>query len=402
MRYLITALVFAGCAWGCAAQADSAPAAQGCHSNVARYDVSVPAHPFSVVQSRDGTYAFVSLLSSSPTSPTGVGVLKCAGGRYRYSHLVRFEASPAGMAITHDGKLLVVANEGFVTFIDTAAAVAAKPAIVGSIQDLEGDPEDNDPGSVYTNVSSDDHYVFVSDEQNLTITVIDLVKARAGGFSRSAIVGTIPVANAPVALNFSRDNRYLFTTSEVARKAYKWPTICKPEGSPAGTAPDRPAGAIITVDVAKAETTPDRSVVSKIPSDCSPVRMALSPDGTTAWVTNRGSNTVTAFDTAKLIAGDASARTATIPVGSNPVAIAATSDGRYVLTGNTNRFSSGGTTGGSISVIDTATKTVVGTLPAGLFPREFSHGNGTTLFLANYRSNLITVFDSSRLTELLK
>jgi YVTN family beta-propeller protein len=305
------------------------------------------------------------------------------------------------MALTHDGKLLVVANDGFVTFIDTAAAIAAKPAIVGSISDLEGDPEDNDPGSVYTNVTGDDHYVFVSDEQNLTITVIDLVKARRDGFSRNAIVGTIPVANAPVALSFSRDGRYLFTTSEVARKAYKWPTICKPEGSAAGTAPERPAGAIITVDVAKAQTTPDQAVVSKIPSDCSPVRMALSPDGATAWVTNRGSNTVTAFDTAKLIAGDQSARIATIPVGSNPVAIAVTSDGRYVLAGNTNRFGTGGTTSGSISVIDAATKAVVATLPAGLFPREFSQGSDSELFLANYRSNVITIFDTSRLRELL-
>jgi YVTN family beta-propeller protein len=306
------------------------------------------------------------------------------------------------MVMTHDGKLLVVANEGFVTFIDTAAAIAAKPAIVGSIQDLEGDSEDNDPASVYTNVSSDDRYVFVSDEANLTITVIDLAKARRTGFSRSAIVGTIPVANAPIALNFSRDNRYLFTTSEVGRKAYKWPVVCKPEGSPAGTAPDRPAGAIITVDLTKAETTPDSSVVSKIPSDCSPVRMALSPDGATAWVTNRASNTVTAFDTAKLTAGDASARIATIRVGSNPVGIGVTSDGRYVLAGNTNRFGTGGTNGGTISVIDTTTRDVVGTLPAGLFPREFSRGNGTALFLANYRSNTITVFDSSRLSELLK
>ncbi len=306
------------------------------------------------------------------------------------------------MALTHDGKMLVVANEGFVTFIDTAAAVAGKPAIVGSIKDLEGDPEDNDPGSVYTNVTSDDHYVFVSDEQNLTITVIDLAKARRTGFSRSAIVGAIPVANAPVALNFSRDNRYLFTTSEVARKAYKWPNICKAAGSPASAAPEYPAGAIITIDVAKAQTTPDSSIVSKIPSDCSPVRMALSPDGATAWVTNRASDTVTAFDTGKLIAGDESARIATVPVGSNPVAIAVTADGRYVLAGNTNRFGSGGTNGGTISVIDAATKKVVGTLSAGLFPREFSRGNGSTLFLANYRSNSITVFDSSRLTELLK
>jgi len=380
----------------------TADAAPRCHSNVARYEVSVPAHPFAAVQSRDGMYAFVSLNSSSPTSPTGLGVLKCENGRYRFSHIVRFEANPTGMALTHDGKLLVVANDGFVTFIDTAAAIAQKPAIVGSINDAEGDPEDNDPGSVYTNVTRDDRYVFVSDEQNASITVIDLAKARSNGFKRSAIVGTIPAANAPIALNFSNDGRYLFTTSEIGRRAYRWPVMCKPEGSPAGTAPADPAGAIITVDVSKAQTDPANSIVSKIPSDCAPVRMALSPDGTTAWVTNRASNSVTAFDTAKLIAGDESARIATIPVGSNPVGIGITSDGRYVLAGITNRFGPGGTNAGRIDVIDTTQKRVVGTLASGLFPRQFTSGSGTTLFLSNYRSNTITVFDTSRLLELLK
>jgi YVTN family beta-propeller protein len=306
------------------------------------------------------------------------------------------------MAITHDGKLLVVANDGYVTFLDTSAAINAKAAIIGSIQDVEGDPEDNDAGSVYVNVTKDDRFAFVSDEANLTITVIDLAKARRNGFARSSIVGQIPAANAPIALSFSPDNRYLFTTSEIGRKAYNWPVKCKPEGSQPGAAPENPAGAIITIDVAKAQSVPNQSVISKVPSDCSPVRMALSPDGATAWVTNRASNTVTAFDTAKLVAGDETARIATIPVGSNPVGIGITSDGRYVLAGNTNRFGPGGATNGSISVIDTARKTVVGTLPAGLFPREFSTGTGTTLFLANYRSDTITVFDTSRFAELLK
>lgn len=377
-------------------------AASGCRANVARYEVAVPSHPFSAVPSADGAYVFVSLISSSPTSQTGIGVLKCENGRYRYSHLVPMESGPTGMSLTHDGKLLVVADDGFVTFVDTAKAIAKQPAIVGAIADIEGDPEDNDAGSVYTNVSHDDRYAFVSDEQNLTITVIDLAKARRSGFNRGAIVGAIPVANAPIALSFSNDGRYLFTTSEIGRKAYKWPVICRPEGSKPDRAPEDPAGAIITIDVAKATVDPANSVVSKVPSDCAPVRMTLSPDGRTAWVTNRASNSVTAFDTAKLIAGDQNARIATIPVGSNPVGIGITSDGRYALAGITNRFGPGGTNAGSIDVIDTAQKRVVGKLPAGLFPRQFTSGTGTLLLLANYRSNRISVFDTSRLAELLK
>jgi DNA-binding beta-propeller fold protein YncE len=390
--------------WAPAArQSAAAPSGLNCNAGVARYDVAVPGHPFSVASSVDGQFAFVAIDSSDPTSPNGIGVLRCNAGRYMFSHLVPLEAEPTGMAITRDGKLLVVADDGFVAFVDTAAAINNhQPAIVGYMQDLEGSVEDNDPGSVYVNISPDDRFAFVSDEQNLSITVIDLTKARSGNFTRHDIVGEIPVANAPIALSFSTDGRYLFTTSEVGRKAYHWPVVCKPEGADPKTAvAENPAGAILTIDVAKAEVDPAHSVISRIASDCSPVRLSLSPGGATAWVSNRASNTVTAFSTARLVAGDADARIATVKVGSNPVAIAATSDGHYVLAANTNRFGAGGTTAGTVSVIDAEHSTVVGTIPVGAFPREFSSGPDTTLFLANNRSNTITVFDTSRLPEII-
>ncbi len=305
------------------------------------------------------------------------------------------------MAITHDGALLVVADDGFVAFVETSAAIAGKRAIAGYIQDLPGDPEDNDPGSVYVNVSPDDRFGYVSDEQNDTITVIDLAKARRDGFARSSIVGAIPVGNAPIALSFSRDSRYLFTTSEVALRTYGWPKSCRREGAPASSELSIPPGAIITIDTAKAQTDPASSVVAKIAADCSPVRMSVSPDGSTAWVTNRGSNTLTGFSTKGLIAGDSGARVATIEVGSNPVAVWASGDGKFVLVGNTNRFGAGGTTSGTVSIVDVAKKSVVATIAVEEFPRDFSPGFGTTFFLSNYRSNSLTVFDESRLDRLV-
>jgi len=373
----------------------------GCRADTARYDVALPGHPFSVAESADGRSAFVSIVSSNPKSTSGIAMLRCYSGRYRFTNLVPLEAQPTGLAITHDHKLLVVADDGFVTFLDPAAALAGRPAILGYLQDLEGDPEDNDPGSVYVNVSADDRFAYVSDEQNNTITVIDLVTAQSGGFTRKAIVGTIPTANAPIALTFSRDHRYLFTTSEVGLRAYGWPKVCRQEGAPTTQEPSNPPGAIVTIDVIKAQTNPANSVIAKTPSDCSPVRMSLSPDGLTAWVTNRASDTLTAFSTKKLVTGDSDARIATIAVGSNPVAVAASRDGKYVLVGNTNRFGAGGTASGTVSIIDATKKTVVGTIAVGQFPREFSPGLGTTLFLASYRSNTLTVFDESRLNELV-
>jgi DNA-binding beta-propeller fold protein YncE len=402
MRAIIAACaILAAAGFGVLGHLPARAAAAGCRAGVVRYNVALPGHPFRAVPSADGRHAFVSVSSSNPRSPNGIAVLRCESGMYRFSHLVPLEAQPSGMAITHDGKLLVVADDGFVAFVDTAAAIAGKSAIAGYVQDLEGDPEDNDPGSVYVNVSPDDRFAYVSDEQNDTISVIDLAKARRNGFSRSSIVGAIPVGNAPIALSFSHDARYLFTTSEIAPRAYGWPKSCRQEGAPASSELSIPAGAIVTIDTVKAQTNPASSVVAKVPADCSPVRMSLSPDGSTAWVTNRGSNTLTGFSTKGLIAGASDARLATIEVGSNPVAVWATGDGKYVLVGNTNRFGTGGTTSGTVSIVEVAKKSVVATIAAGEFPREFSPGFGTTLFLSNYRSNSLTVFDESRLDGLV-
>jgi YVTN family beta-propeller protein len=401
LRFVVL-LSAAGMAFATLGAQRASSQSEGCSAGVARYDVAVPGHPFSVAATADGRSAFVSINSANPSSSTGIGVLLCVGGRFQYQHMVPLEPQPTGLALTHDGKLLVAADDGFVTFVDTDAALAGKPAIVGYVQDLAGDPEDNDPGSVYVNVSPDDRFVFVSDEQNLTITVIDLAKARRDGFNRGAIVGTVPVGNAPIALTFSPDGRYLYTTSEIGRRAYGWPASCRVEGSPSTNPATIPPGAVITIDATKAGIDPANAVVSKVASDCSPVRLTLSPDGATIWVSNRASNTVTVFSTENLISNPTRARVATIAVGSNPVAIAVTRDGRYVLVGNSNRFGAGGTTGGgTVSIIDAGSKTVAGTITVGAFPREFSRGAGTTLFLSNNRSNTLTVFDESRVGELL-
>jgi DNA-binding beta-propeller fold protein YncE len=264
------------------------------------------------------------------------------------------------------------------------------------MQDIEDPTGDNDAGSVYANVAPDDRYAFISEEQNSTITVIDLVKARASHFARSSIVGEIPVGIAPVALTFSKDGKYLFSTSEIASDQDHLPNDCK-GGGPNGS----PRGVIYTIDVAKAEADPSHSVATKTLAGCSPVRMAITPDGSSVWVTNRSSNDVRDFSTAKLIAGAPDALAQTVAVGANPVPVAVTSDGHHVLVGNSNRFGANGDAPQSISVISTEQGKVIGTIAVGIFPREFQNGSGSTVFLANYGSNTVTVFDTSRLTAIV-
>jgi YVTN family beta-propeller protein len=330
----------------------------------------------------------------TPAQMPGIAVLVCRDGRFVFDHLVPLSSQPTGVAITHDGDLLVVADDAYAAFLRTSDAVAGRPPpVAGAIKLSSGDIEDDDAGATFASVSPDGKFAFISDEQTAAVTVIDLTKAATDGYSRDAIVGQIDVGNAPITTAFSRDGRTLYVTSEVARRKYGFPISCREEGAPADTKPELPPGVVFSVDVAKAETQPSSSILGKAATDCATVRLSLSPDGRLAWVTNRGSNTLTLLDTTAIGQSNEAARLANISVGSNPVPVLATSDGRYVLVGNTNRFGAGGTAQGTISVIDVHDRRTIASLDAGTFPREFDRGVGTTVFLSNNRSDSVTIFD---------
>src|SRR5712692_862888 len=186
--------------------------------------VSLPGHPFSTVASKDGCWLFVSVTSTNPRSANGVAMLSRAHGKITLKKVFPVEAGPTGMVMTHDGKLLIVADDEYVVFMDVARMTSDRgDPILGYISD--GDFS----GSVYVNVTADDKFLFVSDENTETITVINLEKARSEGFKDSAKVGKIPVGVAPIALTFSADGRWLYTTSQMAPKSLNWPIECKPE-----------------------------------------------------------------------------------------------------------------------------------------------------------------------------
>ena len=361
--------------------------------------VPLPGHPFSTVASNDGCWLFVTLTSANPRSANGVAMLSRAGGHINLMKVFPVEASPTGMVMTHDGKLLIVADDDNVVFLDVMRMTTGRgDPILGYISD--GDFA----GSVYVNVTNDDRSLFVSDENAATITVINLEKARTEGFNDKAKVGKIPTGAAPIALTFSADEQWLYTTSQGAPKSFNWPIACKPEGQdPATAKPQYPEGAIIVVDVARAQTDPANSVVSKVPAGCSPVRMASSPSGDRVFVTARNSNALLAFDTTALRNDGEHARIATVPVGTSPVGVVVTNDGKLVLVTNSNRFSSNRSARQALTVIDAPNvragqAAILGSVPAGAFPREFGQSpDGQTLFVANYNSNELEVIDLKRL-----
>ena len=233
--------------------------------------------------------------------------------------------------------------------------------------------------------------------------MIDLEKARANGYQAGAIVGKIPVGNAPIALTFSLDGKWLYTTSELAAPDWHWPKACKPEGrDPATATVSNPEGAVVIVEVARAMTDPGQSVVARIPAGCSPVRMAMSPSGDRIYVTARNSNAVLTFDTGKLITDPEHARLAMVPVGSAPVPVAVIDGGRKVIAGNSNRFA-GAAAPQSLTVLDSVKMlegavAVLGTIPTGAFPREMAvSSDGRTLFVTNFGSQSLQIIDIERL-----
>jgi YVTN family beta-propeller protein len=119
------------------------------------------------------------------------------------------------------------------------------------------------------------------------------------------------------------------------------------------------------------------TVIATIPVGVNPAGVAISPDGTRAYVANSSflHNTVSVIDivTNTVIA--------TIPVGQVPAGIAVAPDGGRTYV--TNVYPN------TVSIIDTATNTLVSTIPVGINPIGVAvTSDGTRAYVANFVSTL--------------
>jgi len=371
--------------------------------------IELPGNPFQAIPTSDGCHVFVSLVGAvepgdpprppRPGAPKGgIAVVHRAGGEPSLLGVMPVEGSPFGMVLTGDGTLLIVASGDRVAFIDPARLIALRPdAVLGYLTDA---PE---AGRVYANVTPDDRWLFLSDESARTISVVDLAKARASGFASSAVVGRIPVGRAPIALTFSSDQRLLYTTSQVAPTSFAWPPVCRAPGSDTLRQRSEYAkGAILVVDVERATRDPANAVVGAVSAGCNPVRLVTSPRGDVAYVTARTDNVLLAFDTSRLLTDSAKALIGRVPVGTSPVGVAVLNHGARLAVTNSNRFGDPGTPQ-SLTIIDAeqvhgGDSAVLGTVPAGIFPRELKvTRDQRTLLLTNFGSKTLAVIDVARL-----
>lgn len=361
--------------------------------------LDVPGRPFEPVVSSDGCWIFLTLIQDQGGDGR-IAVVRRTGGKLSVVRTISLKGNPTGAVLTHDDKLLIIADGGHLAFVDAARLASGDgDPVLGYIG--SGSPV----GFIYVNVSSDDRYLFAAAERGAAILVVDLGRARANGYDDRAAVAKLDVGNAPISVALSPDDRLLYTTSEAALPAWDWPRTCRPENPNARpNAPLHPQGAIIVFDVGRVVADPAHAAVSRIAAGCNPVRLVLSPRGDVAYVSARDDNMLEAFDTGRLVSDTAHALVGHTPVGIAPVGVAVVDSGTRVVVTSSNRFGGGANDRQPLTVVDAAmlrrgAPAVIGTIPAGAFPRELRlTSDSRTLFVTNFASRTLEMIDLRRVT----
>lgn len=341
--------------------------------------VDVPGHPFAAVSTADSCWLFVSV--ERGRSRGSIAVLRNQDGHFGLDHQIELAQNVFGESISHDGRLLIVAAGSETAVFDVAALEHgdAKP-LLGMLDN------GRDAGAIYTEITSDEQLLFVSDENEKKISVFDLGALRSQNSYHGSEIGHVPMGNSPVGMALSPDGHWLFATSEVGPTTSRQAT-CDPE-----TRGERKhaQGLLLIVDVSKARKDPAHALAGAFPAGCNPVRVASSPDGKHVWVTSRGDGKLARFSMDTWLNGSKTIGSVTFAIGASPVGVAVRPDGRQVWVALSNRFgktSAGQLAGLADTLEDSPSKLL--SAPAPGFPREIT-------FLADGRTIVATLFDADK------
>jgi DNA-binding beta-propeller fold protein YncE len=269
--------------------------------------------PFGVSVAPDGRFAFVDEINGR------LAVVSLDGSTPRLTRTITVPGAALGNSLTPDGRYLLIADGASgATVVSMRRAENGSPnAVLGTL--MHGGRGPGGGGAIEVASSADSDFVFVSLENAGTEAVYDLQAAAASHFKQSGYVGAVPVGIAPVGLALSPDGRWLYATSEASR-------------------PGTGIGTLSVIRVATGERNPAQAVVAMVPAKCSPVRVAVSADGGTVWMTARESDSLLAFSAAKLRSNPAHALLADVRVGEAPVGLALVNGGRDVVMADSDRF----------------------------------------------------------------
>ncbi|MDO8457297.1 MAG: cytochrome D1 domain-containing protein [Burkholderiaceae bacterium] len=209
--------------------------------------------------------------------------------------------------------------------------------------------------------------VYVADEEANTISVIDTASFRK--------IGSIPVGQGPHNVQVAPDGKLVWVTNNgEPGKADEKPV--HPGMSPSAHGAMTGAGAVWAIDTAS------NAVIAKVPVGMHPAHVVLTPDGSYAYVTNGGENTVSVVDTATQRVVE------TIPVGAYPHGIRISPNGKQAYVANLK--------GGTVSVIDTESRKEIDQITVGKGPAQVGFTpDGRIAFVSLSEENRIAVIDPS-------
>lgn len=321
--------------------------------------------PFAVRESTNNQFSFVSVTD-------GIEVWQNQTGRA--PTLLRTVSVPGhnkGLAITSNGQYLVSANgQGAVVLNAANAESGAGQVVLGTMSAPSLSPKGNN--AVGVQVTPDNNFVFVTMQNTTKMAVFNLAKAIASGFSKSALVGLVPLNFQPVGISSpSKSSPWVYVTSFERNNTGDRPSV----------------GTLSVVNWQKAEKQPTKSVKTVVNAGCSPARVVLTDNGSTVWVTARDSNSLLAFSAAKLLSDPGHALLASIPVGPGPIGLTPADGGKKLIVADSNSATSThGNVGanGQLAIVNTADvlnhqATVIHVLQAMGQPRQVTLAAGNTL-----------------------
>lgn len=338
---------------------------------------SLPSSPYAVAAT--STSAFVSY-------PAGlISVLDLHGSTARLIRTVAVPGEPFGVALSPNDKYLLVANFlGGLEILSTASLES------GTGQMVVAQLASTGQGSDEVALSSDGDYAFVPEEESSAIAVYDL-----GGFltgdrrTHPHQVGSVSVAESPSDAVLAPDGNTLYATSESTNNGMAEST-----------------GVLYAISVTIAERDPAHAILQYVYAGCDPVRVAIAPSGATAWVTDRGGDSVLAFALTHAAGRPIGSLRAAIRVGPEPVGMAFAGSGDVLAVTDSDRFDdpNGNQT---VAIINTADalahrSALIGFLRAGAFPRQFGQALGGPLLFTDFDSDDVRLISTADLSWLQK
>ena len=356
-------------------------------------------HPAEAIWTPDGQYILVTVSRANPIL-SGIEVFRVEGSKLKRVAFEPLGDEPAqGILLIPNTRTLAVglSNDGVVFLsLDRVLQGSADPYVL-----KQGDRS----GSGYLAATPDGKTLFVANEflHGGSVGVIAIRHDPKGRVVPEAIA-QLPTPIATPAIAVSSNGKRLYAVDEVLAQdlpdrlpGHDVTDLRHGNCFQAAGSPAHPNGGLFVIDVAKAAAPPtdfspqhERDATLQLfNAGCSPVRIAVSSDSRTVYVTARGDDNILVFDAAALEHDPAHAFLRSIPTGGvAPVGLALFDHDTKLLVANSNRFLSGPGNATVIDLSDPDKAGVVQTIKTGLFPRNITASpDGRSLLLTIYRDD---------------